>query len=47
MKCLMFPNKPCDLSTCYSKHKCLWTPAEVELAKKQIEEDKKKQKEKP
>lgn len=29
MKCLAFPNKPCDLLTCNTKKRCLWTEEEL------------------
>lgn len=32
MKCNMF-SKPCDLLTCHTKHKCLWTIEEVNQTK--------------
>lgn len=28
MHCLRFPNKPCDLLTCHTKRRCLWTAEE-------------------
>lgn len=38
MKCLAFPNKPCDLLTCHTKKKCLWTEEELRQERQELKD---------